>query len=570
MLCLEVELLTGRYTATQFNDRAAVEWPPHPARLFSAMVAVWADADRPDADEHAALEWLESLGPPELHCSAQRERAMVTHYVPDNDVRALARDLSSSYETIVYAKDALNTVSADASEPDDRQVSKARRDLEGAQAKAAIAATKAGTATGNETPKMISEALAVLPDRRTRQGRAYPTALPDEPVFWLQWPKADPDQDRRAVLDGLMARVGRLGHSSTFVSCRISDEAPEPTLIPVSQAIGEGHEVVLRVPGAGSLAGLERAFAAHQGREPRTLPAATAVYRPPREALREPSRSVLGGEWIVLGLPPERRLALTRSLDLTRAVRSALVKHSEQPPPEIITGHRQGGDKAATPPSDRPHLAVLPLANVGHAHATNAILGVALGLPRGLTDEDRNAVFEALQRWQEANGSEVRLSNASRQTVPFRLTATADLPPRKTLERSWWCGGSIVWRTVTPIALDRFPGNLRHRREDARAKAEQEAKESIRQSCLYLGLPAPISVTLSFPGLLKGVPAVRAGRSDHGWSTFPAYRTGSSNQPKVCVHAEIAFGEEVEGPVVLGAGRYLGYGLCLPARTELR
>jgi CRISPR-associated protein Csb2 len=30
------------------------------------------------------------------------------------------------------------------------------------------------------------------------------------------------------------------------------------------------------------------------------------------------------------------------------------------------------------------------------------------------------------------------------------------------------------------------------------------------------------------------------------------------------VHAVIQFGAPVEGPLVLGAGRYLGYGLCLP------
>src|SRR4051812_33195002 len=63
MLAVEVELLTGRYTATRYDDRDRPGWPPHPARLFSALVALWADADEPDPKERAALLWLEEQEP---------------------------------------------------------------------------------------------------------------------------------------------------------------------------------------------------------------------------------------------------------------------------------------------------------------------------------------------------------------------------------------------------------------------------------------------------------------------------------------------------------------------------
>lgn len=53
MLAVEIELLTGRYVATQFNDRNKPEWPPHPGRLFCALVAAWADTEEPDEVEHA-------------------------------------------------------------------------------------------------------------------------------------------------------------------------------------------------------------------------------------------------------------------------------------------------------------------------------------------------------------------------------------------------------------------------------------------------------------------------------------------------------------------------------------
>ena len=39
MLAIRIDLLAERYTATEFNDRNRAEWPPHPGRLFSALVA---------------------------------------------------------------------------------------------------------------------------------------------------------------------------------------------------------------------------------------------------------------------------------------------------------------------------------------------------------------------------------------------------------------------------------------------------------------------------------------------------------------------------------------------------
>jgi len=64
---------------------------------------------------------------------------------------------------------------------------------------------------------------------------------------------------------------------------------------------------------------------------------------------------------------------------------------------------------------------------------------------------------------------------------------------------------------------------------------------------------------------LSGLPAAPAGRPDDrkAWR-FPGYKTGSGT-PRACVHAEITFDEPVRGPVLIGAGRYFGYGLCLPS-----
>src|SRR4051812_21490615 len=92
MFAIRVDLLAGRYAATEYNDRDRAEWPPHPARLFSALVATWADGQPGTSEgdaELAALRWLEEQGAPVIVASPI-ERAGVRNaavvFVPVNDV----------------------------------------------------------------------------------------------------------------------------------------------------------------------------------------------------------------------------------------------------------------------------------------------------------------------------------------------------------------------------------------------------------------------------------------------------------------------------------------------------
>ena len=89
MLAIEVSFLTGRYIATAYNTRIESEWPPHPARLFSALAATHftSDPSMPGLpEERAVLEWLESKGAPSICCSDAASREVVTVFVPVNDV----------------------------------------------------------------------------------------------------------------------------------------------------------------------------------------------------------------------------------------------------------------------------------------------------------------------------------------------------------------------------------------------------------------------------------------------------------------------------------------------------
>ncbi|MGH3796118.1 MAG: type I-G CRISPR-associated protein Csb2 [Pseudonocardiaceae bacterium] len=520
MLSIALDLLTGRYGASEYNDRSRAEWPSHPARLFSALVAAWADAEQPDPAERAALRWLEGQGAPELACSGVGElarRRVVTVYVPGNDPSAL--------RSSVDARDTARVAAAQAGQQADR--------------------------SGDR------KALEVLPEHRNRQARTFPTVTPAQPTVWFVWPTADPDERTRATLDGLLARVARLGHSATLVSCRLADECERAvTLVPRSDG-----GTVLRVPGVGLLDRLERDHARHQGTRERLLPAAMTAYGPP-DAPPEPEQSgVHSGDWIVLDLPSEvdgerqRAVALTRSLELARAVRDALVEHQPPGADGVISGRFGDG-------RPRPHLAVVPLPDVGHRWADGMVRGVALVLPRGERSEH---LATALENWR-ATGLAVRPANRDR---PVRFGPGRVVPADEgwsespmALRRRTWCHPARQWVSVTPVALDRFVRALHHPTQHE--VSDQRVREIVSRSCVHTGLPEPVEVVISPVGMTAAVPRAAGGSSRS--RAFPRFVAAGSGEVKQTVHVALTFAEQVRGPVLLGAGRYLGYGLFLPTR----
>lgn len=84
MFAIEVALRFGRYDAALGGaGRVAPEWPPHPARVFMALVA----SAESDAD-FDALRWLERCPPPEIHAcgltdvrEAVEQRFVVTNRI---------------------------------------------------------------------------------------------------------------------------------------------------------------------------------------------------------------------------------------------------------------------------------------------------------------------------------------------------------------------------------------------------------------------------------------------------------------------------------------------------------
>lgn len=323
---------------------------------------------------------------------------------------------------------------------------------------------------------------------------------------------------------------------------------------------GDRGHLRLRVVGAGQLEDLERRFAIHRETEPRVMPAAFQLYGS-RPSGREPTRatSVFSGDWLAFRRVAGPALPMVSAVGVARGVRKVLLSmFGEAPIPEVISGHR-----ADRSPSDGPHLAIVPLPFVGNVHADGALQGVALVVPRAAAEQDRRALFAAVARWEAS----VRRENATvpedTPVLPVHLGAAGILSLMRldvsvvphTLRASTWCRGSRRWVTATPVALDRNPGDLRSRDRRRLEQAVAEAEDVVRSACQYVGLPSPSMVAILPSVPLAGVAKAR---------DFPPFPGGGGRVQRVLVHLAIEFAEPVIGPVLLGAGRYVGLGLLRP------
>lgn len=550
MFAIEVNCLTGRFVASTHHDRALAEWPPHPARLFSALVATWADSDNPDPAERNALEWLEAQDPPSIAASTAERRKVITHFVPVNDASVVS---PSSYRKRAKKIDALQRDLVEVRRSDGVAASRRERTLETLLRKERdVTNLVTGTAkTG----------IDLLPESRIHQARLYPSVTPTEPRVTFLWVDKPSDVITEA-LDGLLSRVTRLGHSSSVVSCRISSDYPVPSYVPADRGR------VLRWVRKGQLEHLESEYRQHRGSRRRTLPFIAVRYRSLQDTrsgghAAAPRPDTVGDWFIFEFLPASRRLPSTRTAEIAKVLRATVFKYAEDPLPEGLTGHRKDGS-----PSSSPHVGFLPLPHIGHEHADGRLMGTAIAMPDSLDSRSRRSVLRAIGTWEETcrdNGlgesrplMYLKLGRGGRIGMR-RQTGTSDLVA---LRPRIWRRPARRWVSATPIALPAHPGRLGRGTASARATAWNRAEEAVIASCRHIGLPEPVRVVVSFEPFIRGArPAQR----------FPAFRQGDRRGGGVArrlVHASVTFAEPVSGPLVLGSGRYLGLGLMRPSDTE--
>lgn len=514
MFAIYIRYLTGRVAAAETADHEEAEWPPHPARVFMALAAAHFEAGG-SQEERAALEWLEALpDAPEIRAGEHFPRSSVTHYVPIND------------------------------DP----VGK------------------------NPGP------LQSLPAwRRNRQRRTFASAALESEVAVLSWPHADAGP-HLAPLASLCSRVTRVGHAMSLVCVWASEAAPDgtPSHVPNS----DRPEAMLRVPGAGLLAELERRYdgervarwgnlkvveadgaskreraaakkalkAEFPNGEPARPRPTVSLYQGYAPAVAAAAPAVPGTAWgpapIILALRresgPVRHLDIAATLQVADRLREALLSHLGPGAPEALSGHRGAG------PAEEPHLAVFAPSFVGHEHADGRLLGVALAPPRNLAPGDRRMLNAAVR---DLRSQGLRLGPLG----TWRLSAMDGLPPQRALWPESWTAmpaGATAWATVTPYVCDR------HAKAKDKSVYYAEMAAEIAAACRRVLLDPNVGVAVDVTPVsaLVGAPPAHA---------FPRLRRKDGSQRRQ-THAIVTFDRNIVGPLLIGAGRFRGYGLCRP------
>jgi CRISPR-associated protein Csb2 len=524
MLALGIRYLTGYAVATDVSDRERAEWPPHPARVFMALAAAHFETGK-DAVERASLEWLEEQVPPSMKAGEADRREVVTHYVPVNDPKL----------------------------PD-----KIKDDAK------------------TET---IKAGVSVLPQHRSRQPRAFPRVWLREDTVYLIWGEVTPDTECRAALDRLCGNVIRIGHSSSLVQMWVETNPPQPNVLP-----DEAGSLRLRVVSDGTLDYLEAQFnadaieayadlndriAVAKGKSKGVLKkelekrfvAGEPTNRRPIISLWQPYRQVDGSgdealpasglfdrNVMILALQDGPVVGVETTWQLLTALRDAILSRCD-PTPEWISGHQPDGS-----PSQKAHIALLPMAFVGHPHADGHLLGVALAFPKAVPPRQRGTALRKLLYDDAGRSKPVDLKLGALGTWSL-VRETRESPPLA-LQSQAWIGPSRSWATVTPIVLDRHP-KADYAKE--RQRWFQEVVQIIGESCRRQGLPEPVAIDVGKTCWHRGVPRAIPGKG--GFSLMPI-RPGQPARQQV--HAWLQFDQDVEGPLLLGTGRYRGYGLCKP------
>lgn len=561
------EYLTGYAVATDPASRERAEWPPHPARVFMALAAAWFQSGE-DSAEGDALRWLETLGDPQLELPpndrvSQRSNIMV--YVPVND--------------------------------------------------------KAGPSAAT-----LQSAPALT---RSKQSRTFPRVhVGDTPCF-MHWPSVDVSRQHSEALDRLCGKVTRIGHSSSLVRMWVGQNAEHDqtsdqcfvvddirarfharkiskglmnTLIEnygegprrrkeKLQAQTEALEAERKsIKGKGST---ERRKEIDQQIAPLTAELDALLVRPPvrpkaglwsgyrraddDESQLKVEHTHFDADLLALTQVVGPTLPLVSTLAVTQALRGAVMQHSSvQPVPQWVSGHQPNGERSE---SQSGHLACIPLPFVGHEHADGHLLGVGLAFPRSVDRQDRGRVLGSLLLQPTGQPRAVELTLGPLGVWTLRKSDWSER--RGALQPAAWTGypgGAATWASVTPVVLDKFP---KADRVNARGAWRDEVAGIVAEACKRIGLPEPEWIDIDTTSWHRGSPRAIAkyrrlrGQAAPGQQSnaplgegFPCYPAKGTRAPRVQVHVWLRFAEPVVGPILLGAGRFLGYGLCKPCKES--
>lgn len=124
----------------------------------------------------------------------------------------------------------------------------------------------------------------------------------------------------------------------------------------------------------------------------------------------------------------------------------------------------------------------------------------------------------------------------------------SDSPP-STLRLSTWTKPATEWASVTPVVLHHYP--TRRRLGDVE-RIVMEAFESAK-------LPRPVELRTQPVSVFAGASPA---------TSMPEFSEGGKTMCRCQTHIVVRFASPVRGPLLVGRGRFRGYGLLRPAEVN--
>ncbi len=483
------------------------EWPPSPGRLFQALVAGAANPALSNEHRHAFRE-LEKLAPPLIGAPRFVLGQRFELFVPNNDLDAMGNDLGKIGKIRTAKQIAPRIIDADLP---------------------FIYGWSIPSAEALGSARLICK----LADYLYQFGRGVDFS-------WASGEIVDQERFEQDMLSykGVVyrANVGK-GHHTLSCPERGSLELLEKRFL----ALGKRFS-------AGQLEGGAKVLYS----QPPKAPFAQVTYNSPAVRwtyhLREGNPEASFHAW-----------PLAQAAGLVELLRNSVAGRFSDALPQFgdvikryLIGRETHGS-AAVKPEQRVRIIALP--SIGHEHANPSIRRVMVEVPPScpLRADDVQWAFSGLS---------LQSSDSS---------LTADLTPAgdDSMLQHYGIGDRYrVWQTVTPAVL---PQSARRRRidplrvcDDAKGAEERIAEES--RAC------SAVLQAVRHAGLKAGIEVARVQREPFHRKGLRAesFAPGTRFEKERLWHVQIEFTEPVEGPLLIGDGRFLGLGLMAPVKTSPR
>jgi CRISPR-associated protein Csb2 len=259
------------------------------------------------------------------------------------------------------------------------------------------------------------------------------------------------------------------------------------------------------------------------------------------ETVREIQEGPFDPNFLVLTKEEGPALGIEATLRLTSTLRNAAMKAAGSRLPEWLSGHDDKGS-----PSRQCHAAFFPLPFVGSQYADAHVLGLGIALPKNvnvrqvlgpLFFDTESGEERSIKLWSKQRGWEWELRREIRERPPLSL------------QRATWTRDSRKWASVTPVVLHHYPKKNR----------DGDLQRIVREAFISAEFPEPELVEVGPVSMIAG--------AGHAMSV-PPFSEGGEGLCRYQTHVVAHFQDAVRGPMLVGRGRFRGYGLFRPISEE--